>query len=167
MKKPLLFDFVPDKANNTLTIKREFAAGRQLVWDCYTKAEYLSRWFAPTPLTSITKSMDFRDGGHWHYAMVEPNGTEHWGWTDFVHIQPIDYYTSKDAFCDANGKVNSDLPTAHWKVSFTDLGENTVVETLVTYNSLADLETVINMGMEPGMISTLERLDDLLLEISN
>ena len=99
--------------------------------------------------------------------MVEPNGTEHWGWTDFVHIQPIDYYTSKDAFCDANGKVNSDLPTAHWKVSFTDLGENTVVETLVTYNSLADLETVINMGMEPGMISTLERLDDLLLEICN
>lgn len=167
MKKPLLFDFVPDKTKNTLTIRREFAAGRQLVWDCYTKAEYLSKWFAPYPLTSVTKSMDFRDGGHWHYAMIEPNGTEHWGWTDYVHIQPIDFYTSNDAFSDANGKVNSDLPTAHWKVSFTDLGENTVVETLVTYKSLADLETVINMGMEQGMISTLERLDDLLLEIKN
>jgi uncharacterized protein YndB with AHSA1/START domain len=166
MKKHLLFDFEANKKNNTLTIRREFAAGRQLVWDCYTKPEYLSQWFAPSPLTSKTKSMDFRDGGHWHHAMIEPNGTEHWGWTDFVHIQATDYYTSKDAFSDANGKVNSDLPTAHWKVTFTDLGQNTVVETLVNYKSLQDLETVINMGMKEGMISTLERLDDLLEKIS-
>jgi len=27
--------------------------------------------------TLKTKSMDFREGGHWHYAMVEPNGTEY------------------------------------------------------------------------------------------
>ncbi len=166
MKKNLEFAFVADKINNTLTIRREFAACRQLVWDCYTKADYLSQWFAPSPLTSKTKSLDFKDGGHWHYAMVEPNGTEHWGWTDFVHIQPTDYYTSTDAFCDANGKTNSDLPTALWKVTFSDFGDNTIVETLVNYKSLADLETVINMGMEQGMISTLERLDDLLEKIA-
>lgn len=162
MKKHLLFDFIADKSHNTLTIRREFTAKRQLVWDCYTKAEYLSQWFAPSPLSSKTKSMDFRDGGHWHYAMVEPNGTEHWGWTDFIHIQPIDFYTSTDAFCDENGKANSDLPSAEWKVTFTDFGESTVVETVVNYKSLADLETVINMGMKEGMVSTLERLDDLL-----
>jgi uncharacterized protein YndB with AHSA1/START domain len=37
----LFFDFIVDKKNNTLTIKREFAANRQLVWDCYTKQEHL------------------------------------------------------------------------------------------------------------------------------
>jgi uncharacterized protein YndB with AHSA1/START domain len=76
MSNKLQFDFVVDKDNNTMTIRREFNAGRQRVWDCHTKSELLDRWFAPKPLTTKTKSMDFRAGGHWHYAMIDPNSQE-------------------------------------------------------------------------------------------
>lgn len=38
MKHNLQFDFIADKQKNTLTIRREFLADRQLVWDCYTKS---------------------------------------------------------------------------------------------------------------------------------
>ncbi|MEP3388552.1 MAG: SRPBCC domain-containing protein [Reichenbachiella sp.] len=167
MRSELQFDFLVDKAKNTLTIKREFAAGRQLVWDCYTKSELLDQWFAPKPLTTKTKSMNFSEGGHWHYAMVEPNGTEYWGWTSYETIVPIDYYTSQDAFCDEAGEINKELPSAKWRVSFLDKEENSLVETVVTYNSLEDLETVINMGMEDGMNATLEKLDELLLKLES
>ncbi|WP_114938119.1 MULTISPECIES: SRPBCC family protein [Mucilaginibacter] len=165
MKSNLYFDFVADKVKNTLTIKREFLADRQLVWDCYTKQELLDQWFAPAPLTTKTKSMDFSEGGHWHYAMVDPNGTEYWGWTGYQKIKPIDYYTALDAFCNAEGEINEDLPRAEWLVNFTDRGENALVETVVTYKSLSDLETVIQMGMEQGMMATLEKLDQLLLTL--
>ncbi len=159
----LQFDFLADKEKNTLTIRRAFRAPRQLVWDCYTKSELLNQWFAPKPLTTKTKSMEFREGGHWHYAMVDPTGTEYWGLTDFLTIQPIDFYTSKDAFCNADGDINEDLPRATWLVTFSDKDENTLVETVVTYSSLQDLETIIQMGMEEGMKATLEKLDELLL----
>jgi uncharacterized protein YndB with AHSA1/START domain len=43
MKADLQFDFLVDKENNTMTIRREFAAKRQLVWDCHTKSELLDR----------------------------------------------------------------------------------------------------------------------------
>jgi uncharacterized protein YndB with AHSA1/START domain len=165
MNHNLQFDFVADKKNNTLTVRREFLANRQLVWDCYTKSELLNQWFAPKPLTTKTKSMDFREGGHWHYAMIEPNGTEYWGWTDYIKINPIDYYTSSDAFSNENGDINNDLPRAEWVVTFTDKGENALVETVVTYKSLSDLEQVIQMGMEQGMMATLEKLDELLLTL--
>lgn len=165
MKHNLQFDFIVDKEKNTLTVKREFAAGRQLVWDAHTKSELLNQWFAPTPLTTKTKSMDFREGGHWLYAMVEPNGTEYWGRMDYIKINPIENYTGLDGFCDENGVLNLELPRASWDVTFKDLGENSLVINIVTYNSLADLETVINMGMEAGMMSTLERLDDLLIKL--
>jgi len=167
MKHHLQFDFVVDKKENTLTIRREFLAGRQLVWDCYTKSELLDRWFAPKPLTTKTKSMDFSEGGHWHYAMVEPNGTEYWGYTEYIKIKPIDYYTSSDAFSNADGEINTDLPRAQWLVTFTDKEENALVETVVTYKSLSDLEAVIQMGMEQGMMATLEKLDELLLALKN
>ncbi|MGN8069008.1 SRPBCC family protein [Mucilaginibacter sp. 22184] len=163
MKHNLYFDFITDKQKNTLTIRREFLAGRQLVWDCHTKSELLDRWFAPKPLTTRTKSMDFREGGHWHYAMVEPNSTEYWGYTSYLKIKPIDYYTTLDAFSNADGEINEDLPRAEWLVTFTDKGENAVVETVVTYKSLSDLEAVIQMGMEQGMLATLEKLDELLV----
>ncbi|RAJ00397.1 uncharacterized protein YndB with AHSA1/START domain [Chitinophaga skermanii] len=162
MKHNLQFDFVADKKNNTLTITREFAADRDLVWDCYTKSELLDQWFAPKPFTTKTKSMEFREGGHWHYAMVDPNGAEYWGWTDYLKIQPKDYYTSIDGFCDEAGTINPALPRADWQVTFSDKGEHAVVNTVVTYKSLADLETVINMGMQEGLTLTLEKLDELL-----
>ncbi|SEW44994.1 SRPBCC family protein [Chitinophaga arvensicola] len=165
MKHNLHFEFLVDKKENTLTIRREFLADRQLVWDCYTKSELLDRWFAPAPLTTKTKTMDFREGGHWHYAMVEPNGTEYWGYTAYVKISPIDFYTALDAFSDATGEINESLPRAEWLVTFTDKGENALVETVVTYASLADVEQVIQMGMEQGMMATLQKLDELLLTI--
>lgn len=166
MKNVLQFDFIADKEKNTLTIRRGFMAGRSLVWDCYTKRELLDQWFAPKPLTTKTKSMDFREGGHWHYAMVEPNGTEHWGLTEYVKIKPKDYYTALDAFSDADGTINKDLPRAEWLVAFKDKGKNALVETTATYQSLADLEQVIQMGMEQGMMATLEKLDELLLTLN-
>lgn len=158
----LQFDFLLDKEKNTITIKREFAADRQLVWDCYTKSELLDQWFAPKPFTTKTKSMDFSVGGHWHYAMIDPEGQEYWGWTEYTKISPIDFYETLDAFCDSEGNLNTDLPKAEWHVQFSDKGENAMVETTVTYKSLADLEAVINMGMKEGLESTLEKLDKLL-----
>jgi len=36
------------------------------------------------------------------------------------------------------------------------------VETVVVYNSLADLEAVIQMGLQEGLTAALSKLDDLL-----
>jgi len=102
---------------------------RQLVWDCYTKSELLNQWFAPKTLSTKTKSMEFEEDGHWHYAMVDPNGTDYWGYTEYVIIKPIDYYTSLDAFSNEKGEVNKNLPRAKWKVEIIDKDEKTLVET--------------------------------------
>lgn len=165
MKPDLKFDFIADKTDNTITVEREFAGKRQLVWDCYTKSELLDRWFAPKPLTTKTKHMDFREGGHWHYAMVDPSGQEYWGFLEYLTIDPIDRYTALDGFSDETGTVNPEMPRSNWDVAFTDAGGHTIVRTVVTYGSAEDLDKVIAMGMKDGLTSTLERLDELLLAL--
>lgn len=163
MTANLQFDFLVEKKKNTININREFAAKRQLVWDCYTRSELLDRWFAPKPFTTKTKSMDFREGGHWHYAMVDPEGKEYWGRTDYLTIRPIENYTALDGFSDESGALNPALPRANWDVTFVDASDRSLVQTLVIYKSLEDLEKVIQMGMQEGLTSTLQRLDELLL----
>jgi len=43
MKHNLANDFIVDKENNTITIKREFVANQDLVWDAFTKKEILDQ----------------------------------------------------------------------------------------------------------------------------
>jgi uncharacterized protein YndB with AHSA1/START domain len=166
VKADVLFDFLVDKEKNTLTINRKFAARRQLVWDCYTQRELLDRWFAPKPLTTTTKSMDFREGGHWHYVMTEPNGQAYWGRMDYQTIRPIDHYTALDGFCDDTGALNPALPRSQWHVTFSDAATDTVVKTVVSYASAEALEQVMQMGMKEGLTATLARLDELLSDLT-
>lgn len=156
------FDFIIDRDASQMTIRRVFNAPRQLVWDCHTQSRHLDQWFAPKPMTTRTKTMDFRDGGHWHYAMVMPDGQAYWGRMDYQTIRPIDGYDVLDGFSDETGALDPNLPRATWAVSFQDLGRQTLVQTQVSYGSTEDLEKVIAMGMEQGMTSTMERLDELL-----
>jgi uncharacterized protein YndB with AHSA1/START domain len=162
MRADLQFDFVVDMTKNTMTIRREFDAGRQRVWDCHTKSELLDRWFAPKPLTTKTKSMDFRPGGHWHYVMIDPNSAEYWSRMDYLTIRPIEGYTALDGFSDASGALVPDLPRSQWNVTFADKGKRTFVVNVVTYESSEALRKIMDMGMKEGLTSTLERLDELL-----
>lgn len=158
-------EFIADKDAHSITVRREFAAGRQLVWDCHTKSELLDRWFAPKPLTTRTKHMDFREGGYWHYAMIMPDGQEYWSRIDYKTINPIDDYTARDGFSDETGEINKDMPRSDWHVTFSDAGDRTLVTTVVQYASADDLQKVIDMGMKDGIQSTMDRLDELLAEL--
>ncbi|MHB1277529.1 MAG: SRPBCC family protein [Bacteroidia bacterium] len=162
MKAALLFDFVVDKANKTILVKREFAADRSLVWDAYTKSELLDQWWAPKPWKSKTKKMDFREGGSWLYAMVGPEGEEHWALAKYQRINPKTDFTVKDSFADAEGNVNKQLPESIWNVKFSDHGNNTLVENQLSYDTLEQLEEIIKMGFKEGLTMAMENLDSLL-----
>ena len=72
MRNTLLFDFSIDKEKTTINVKREFAAPKDIVWDAWTNPEILDLWWAPKPYKTITKSMEFKEGGTWFYGMVSP-----------------------------------------------------------------------------------------------
>lgn len=168
MKPEALFDFTVDREQSTIMVKRAFSARRQLVWDCHTRSELLDRWFAPKPLTAQTKHMDFREGGHWHFAMVTPDGQSYWSRLDYVRITPIESYEALDSFSDETGAINAAMPQARWGVSFTESGPNqTIVSTAIRYASPADVEKVIAMGLKDGLTSTMQRLDELLTSLAN
>ncbi|SHJ10680.1 SRPBCC domain-containing protein [Wenxinia saemankumensis] len=165
MKPDHRFDFVVDRAAHTITIRRDFAAPKEMVWDCYTRAELLDRWFSPAPMTTRTESMEFRPGGHWHYVMLDPGGAEYWSRLDYEEVEPTDRFTGHDGFTDATGIVNLDLPRAHVENRFTGSGDTATVTVVTTYASAEDIDTVVGMGIEAGMGSTLDRLDTLLADL--
>ena|ERR1700752_1514791 len=163
MKTSLLFDFSVDKENKKINVKREFDAPVDTVWAAWTQPALLDQWWAPKPYVAKTKSMDFREGGQWLYAMIGPDSdVPMWSLADYKKIEPLKSFSGLDAFCDENGNINMDFPRSLWQVSFNEEDETTTVEVAIEYEKLADLEKYIEMGFKEGFTMALGNLDDLL-----
>ena len=162
MKKAIHFDFQVDKVSNQIRVDRSFQAPIDLVWSAWTEAEILDQWWAPKPWRAQTKSMDFKEGGHWHYAMVSPEGEKHWGRVDYIRIDPQLFFSAYDGFCDEEGQLDPSLPRNKWENNFESHGEESWVRILLSFDSLEDLEQIIAMGFKEGFASGLENLDQYI-----
>jgi len=162
MNNDLLFDFIVDKDNKTIYITREFEAGLELVWRAWTTAELLDQWWGPQPWRAETKTMDFREGGSWLYAMVSPEGEKHWARVNFVSIVKEKSFSSKGGISDENGVLNPAFPQNLWENTFVPVDHKVRVDMILTYDTLADLEKEIEMGFREGMTVDFQQLDQLL-----
>ena len=164
MNNDLLFDFTVDKATKTVSINREFAAELPLVWDAFTKQEILDQWWAPKPWISKTKQMNFEVGGKRFYAMVSPEGQEHWSLQQFTSITPTTNFKMLNAFADKD--ENPELPGSNWDLNFTEQNGITKVSIAIYNESLERMEKQIEMGFQGGFTMTLNFLETLLPTLS-
>lgn len=163
MNAAVLFDFQVDKEKKQIRVDRSFDAPSDLVWSAWTEAELLDQWWAPKPFKAVTKSMDFREGGRWHYYMLGPEGEKHWCLFDYETIVPGKSYSGMDAFCDENGQPSETIKTrTKWNNTFEDKGEQTIVHCVLQFNTFEELETIISMGFKEGFTAGLENLDDYI-----
>ena len=158
-------DFIVDKQTKTVFITREFAADLSLVWDAYTKPELLDQWWAPKPLTSRTKVMDFKVGGRRFYAMVSPEGDElGWAVQKYTSITPKTNFKFFNAFADKD--ENPELPGSDWDLNFSEQDGTTRVSISIYNESLERLERMIELGFVEGAKAQLKNLEELLAKLS-
>ena len=160
----LLFDFTVDKTTKTVFVNKEFDADLSLVWDAFTKQEILDQWWAPKPWESKTKIMDFKVGGRRFYAMVSPEGQEHWSIQKYTSISPKTNFKYWNAFADKD--ENPELPGYDWDLNFSEQNGTTKVSITIYNESLERMEKMIEMGFQGGFTMTLNYLEDLLRTLS-
>lgn len=166
-----LFDFTVDESSNSILITREFDAELSLVWDAFSKQEILDQWWAPKPLVSKTKVMNFEVGGRRFYSMVWPEGQEYWGVKKYTLINPKTRIKWLSSFTDKDENINDALPTSEWELNFSEqkarpdepVGQGiTKVSIVIKNKTLADIEMIIQMGFKEGFTMTLNELENLL-----
>ena len=156
-------DFAVNKETKTVTITAEFDAGRDLVWDAYTKPELLDRWWAPKPYSSRTKAMNFEVGGRRFYAMVSPEGQERWVLQQYKSITPKSNFKLFNAFADEN--ETPELPGSDWDFNFSEQSGRTKVHVSIYNESLERLERMIEFGFREGTQAQLQNLEELLANL--
>ncbi len=155
-------NYTKDSENKKIHVTREFDASIEQVWKAWTDSTLLDQWWAPKPYKAKTKSMEFRQGGQWLYAMVGPDGTEQNCCVQYESIADKQMFSGTDAFCDAAGNIDHSFPSMHWTCRFLQQGDRTRVEVEVTFKSLEDLQKIVEMGFQEGFAAAHGNLDEIL-----
>jgi uncharacterized protein YndB with AHSA1/START domain len=156
----IAMEFIVDKAAKTVSMIREFDANLSLVWDAYTKAEILDQWWAPKPYTSKTKAMNFEVGGRRFYAMVSPEGQEHWALQKYTSISPKTNFKFFNAFADKD--ENPQPLGSDWDFNFSEENGKTTVSISIYNESLERMEKMLEMGFKEGYAAQVKSLEDYL-----
>lgn len=72
----VLADYVAE-ARRSIVVSRVFNAPRNLVFDAWTDAKHIGRWYGPRGFTITTHSIDVRPGGVWRFDMHGPDGVDY------------------------------------------------------------------------------------------
>ncbi|MBS1615404.1 MAG: SRPBCC domain-containing protein [Bacteroidetes bacterium] len=159
MNQNLLFQFNVDKTAKSVFITREFNAPLRFVWDAFTQQELLDQWWAPAPYRAKTKYMDFVVGGKRFYAMISPDGQEHWAIQEYRSISPQTNFNFFNAFADPDERPQ--LPGSDWNLHFSEKNGITSVRIIIYNESFERMEQLLE-GFRLGFTASLENLANLL-----
>jgi uncharacterized protein YndB with AHSA1/START domain len=159
-------NYEKDLANKKILVTRVFNAPIEMVWKTWTEKDILDQWWAPKPWRAETKSMSFKVGGSWLYAMIGPAGETHWSKVDYTAISPAKSFTGTNYFCDENGVKNESISTSVWQVHFEAINNTTKVHVELTFEKAEDLQKIVEMGFEQGFAMAHTNLDEVLKAIT-
>ena len=129
-----------------LRMSRVFNAPPQLVFEAWSKAEHLSLWFTPEPLTTPSCEVDFRKGGVFRLVMRMPDGTEFPMDARFTAVVPYERIAFK-------AKIHGDLDVVT-EVTITELKGKTMVAVHQIYSHESDA----TRGAKAGWTAPLSQL---------
>jgi uncharacterized protein YndB with AHSA1/START domain len=133
-----------------LVLTRRFKAPRQLVFQAWSQAQHVSRWFAPKPLTVPSCEVDFRPGGVFRLVMRAPDGTEYPFEGTFREIVAPERIVFTGTVHEGNATVTT--------LTFAEHDG----ETTLTVHQTFTFESDATRGAKQGWTMTLDQLGEAL-----
>ncbi len=100
-----------------LIISRTFKAPILLVWEAFSTAENLAKWWGSKGFETVVKQFQFEINGVFHYGLKSPDGSIMWGIFNYKEIDKPSKLAFTNAFSNEEGeKVQApEIPFGkHW-----------------------------------------------------
>ena len=142
----------------------EFDAGVERVWQIWADAGQLQRWWGPPSWPATFETYEFHEGGRAAYYMTGPEGEKARGWWRIAAVEAPMRLTFVDGFADENGDPVPDMGETVATVTLEDVGGRTRMTMTTAFQSIEQLEQMVEMGMDQGIREALGQVDVLLAE---
>jgi uncharacterized protein YndB with AHSA1/START domain len=151
-----------DRDNLTLTLIADFDAPVEAVWELWSDPRKLERWWGPPGYPATFEKHELTPGGDALYFMAGPNGEKHWGLWRVTAVDPPTSLEFTDAFADADGTPNADMPTHEVKVELSEHDGGTRMEMRSRFESPDAMDELVKTGVVEGMRGAAGQMDALL-----
>jgi uncharacterized protein YndB with AHSA1/START domain len=141
-----------------LRVSRTFSAPRETVFEAWSSADAIKRWFCPDGYSVPEAKVEMRVGGAFEVCMRSPEGVDHWTRGTFVEVAAPERLTIDHYIIDPCG--GGPLFSAVTQVKFSAASGGTLMEVVQTYTvaDAAQAERMIK-GAPEGWRQTLDKLE--------
>lgn len=147
---------------NKIRITRLYDAPVKAVWDAWTDPEQVKQWWGPRGFTLTHHSKDLRVGGHWHYTMHGPDGTDYENTTKYLEVEPMSRLVYD------HGGHKDRPPLFRVTATFTAQGNQTLFDMRMTLPTPEAAEETKKFIKKAGGNGTWDRLaEHLAKNVSN
>jgi uncharacterized protein YndB with AHSA1/START domain len=149
---------VTTPSDREIAMSRVFDASRRLVFDAYTKCEYVKRWLGVFGGWSLDVcQIDLRVGGSYRYAWRNTSGTEMGMGGVYRELVIGERIVATEKF-DESWYEGEAVDTT----TFAETNGKTTLTIIVRYASKAARDGVLKTGMAEGMTAGFDALDEVL-----
>lgn len=152
-------EFVTDRNKRQLVMSRVFNVPRDRVFRAYTDPKLIPHWWGRRRQTTTVDTMDVRKDGRWRYVCRDPDGTEYAFRGEYREVEPPKRLVSTFEFEGMPGHVVQETAMLEQRGSGTKLTITSLFETM------EDLDGMLQSGMESGARDTWDRLEELLAKM--
>ncbi|HXW49973.1 MAG TPA: SRPBCC domain-containing protein [Xanthobacteraceae bacterium] len=146
-------------AEREITITRVFDAPRAQVFEAWTNAKHLARWWGPKGFTNPVCEIDARVGGAIRIHMRSPDGNIYPMKGELREIVPPERLVFTNIAVDAAGNpIIEGLTT----VTFVETGGKTTITLHTQGRAVVDYAVGYLQGMEAGWTGSIDKLETLL-----
>jgi uncharacterized protein YndB with AHSA1/START domain len=148
--------FIAEPGKQELRMSRVFDAPRERVFEAYTDARAIPRWWGPRSLTTTVERLEARQGGIWRFVQRDAEGSEFAFHGVFHEVSPPARLVSTFEFEGTQGHVVLEV------VTFEDIEGRTRLNAVSVFESLEDRDEMVAAGAESGAVESWERLAELV-----
>jgi len=149
-------------ADDQILIVREFAAPAAAVFRAWTEPELVKRWWAGTKGHVTSADVDLRVGGTWRWVMEATGGFEVAFHGEYREIVPGERLVFTEVF---EGIPDADAAYAVTSLDFTEVDGRTTLSMHVLHQTRAHRDMHVESGMEEGMQTSLDALEDVAVAL--
>jgi uncharacterized protein YndB with AHSA1/START domain len=147
-------------SDEQILITREFGAPKHLVYKAYTTPELVKRWWHAGIGNMTIAEINLWVGGTWRYVMVVRGEHEVGFHGEYRKVVPDEQIMSTEVF---EGMPDGEALVT---ITFTETNGRTTMTMLVQHSSKADRDAHINSGMEHGMQTAMDLLEQVAASLS-
>jgi uncharacterized protein YndB with AHSA1/START domain len=146
----------------TMTVVSQLEASPEQVWQVWEDPRKLERWWGPPTFPATFTRHEFVPGGQSRYFMTGPAGETPRGWWRIDALDPPHGIEFANGLAGDDGEPAPGVEPMAGRVILEERDGGTRMTVLTMFTDVEQMQKMLEMGMQEGMVGALSQIDALL-----